>query len=159
MGRSPAYMLLTARRMTPRMWSTTARLPHPTPLTMKHLREGSPTSRTSTTMTMTPTPPTPEPRLKGVRLTLPLSDFWPNGMMRVAAQTLVILMQLLAPDLRRCPPSDLGRPVPPPLLPRPPRPLRLLPRANRLRLPPLGNRLVRRLSAGPEVDPSRAMLP
>src|SRR3954462_9142740 len=152
-------MLLTLRRMIPRMWSTMARLPHPTPLTMKHLREGSPTSRTSTTMKMTPMPPTPEPRLKGVRLTLPLSDFWPNGMMRAAAQTLVILMQLLAPDLRRCPPSDLGRPVPPPLLPRSPRALRLLPGSNRLRTPPLGDRLVQRLLAGPEVHPSRVMLP
>src|SRR4051812_10233313 len=152
-------MLLTARVMTPRMWSTAARLPHLTPPTTKNLREGSPTSRTNTMMMMMPMPPTPEPHLKGVRLTLPLNDFWPNGMMKVAPQTLVILMQLLAPDLQRCPPSDLGRPVPPPLLPRPPRPLRLLLRANRLMLPPLGSRLVQALSAGPEVDLSRAMLP
>src|SRR3954462_10330232 len=145
MAKSPADMLLTEKRMTPRMWSTTARPPPPTPLMMKHLRMGSPTSRMNTMMTMTLLPPTPEPQLDGVRLTLPLSDFWPNGMTRVAAQTLVILMQLLAPDLRRCPASDLGRLVPPSLLPRPPRALRLPPEANRPRTPPHGGRLVRRL--------------
>src|SRR4051812_12546144 len=79
-------------------------------------------------------------------------------MTRVAAQTLVILMQLLAPDLRGCLPSDLGRPAPPPLLPRPPRALRLPPGANHPETPPLGYRLVQRLSAGPEVDPSQVTL-
>src|SRR3954469_13269028 len=101
-------MLLTARVMNPLMWSTAARLPHPTPPTTKNLREGSPTSRTNMMMMMMPMPPTHEPQLKGVRLTPPLSNFWLNGTMKVVPQTLVILMQLLAPDLRRCPPSDLG---------------------------------------------------
>src|SRR3954464_13191585 len=79
-------------------------------------------------------------------------------MTRVAAQPLVTLMQLLAPDLRRCLPSDLGQPAPPPLLPRLPRALRLPPGANRPGTPRLGGRLARRLSAGPEVAPSPTRL-
>src|SRR3954465_1966684 len=79
-------------------------------------------------------------------------------MTRVAAQPLVILMQLLAPDLRRCLPSDLGQPAPPSLLPRPPRALRLPPGANHPGTPRPGGRLVRRLSARPEVAPSPVRL-
>src|SRR3954470_23079605 len=79
-------------------------------------------------------------------------------MMRVAAQTLVTLMQLPALGLRECLPSDLGHPAPPPLLPRPPRALRLPPGGNRPGTPRLGGRLVRRLSAGPEVAPSPTRL-
>src|SRR3954469_11525212 len=138
---------------TPRTSSTTARLPHPTPPVMRNLLGSSPSPKMLLTMP-TPRPPTPELQLKGVRPTLPLSNFWPNGVMRTVPQTLVTLMQLLAPDLRRCLPSAPGRPVPPPLLllARLQRPHRLLRRASSLKLQPLGSRLARLLSAGPGAD-------
>src|SRR4051812_30502618 len=139
--------------MIPRMSSTMARLPRPTPPMTRNLLGGSPTSLMIMTTMPTPRPPTPELQLKGVRLTLPLSNFWLNGVMRVVPQTLVTLMQLLAPNLRRCLPSVPGRPVPPPLLlAKLQRPRRLLERANRLKLPPLGSRLAQLLLAGPGVD-------
>src|SRR4051812_25387553 len=141
-----------------RTLNITARFPRPNPL-MKMNLPGNPPNPKLLTMTPTTKPPTPETptsdlRFKGVSPTLLLSNFWPNGLMTTASQPLVILMQLLTPNLRVCrlnaPRRPALHPVPLParLLRRP----RLPPKVNNLRSLPPECLLARLISAGPGAD-------